>query len=104
MRRFEFMRADSERCVLQAIVGSSSQGTDSGQRIEFLAGGTTLLDLMKLDVMRPSRVLDINALAAGDAGRIAVKDKGLRLGAMVRMSDAANHPTIRGNYPVLAQA
>ena len=104
MRPFGFMHADNEKSVLQAIVGASGQGADSGQRIEFLAGGTTLLDLMKLDVMRPPRVLDINALAAGDAGRIAVKDNGLRLGAMVRMSDAANHPTIRGNYPVLAQA
>src|SRR5262249_23991171 len=61
-------------------------------------------DLMKLDVMQPSRVIDINALEQGREGQIAVSEKGLLLGSMVRMSAAAEHPEVRRNYPVIAQA
>ncbi|MCO1655165.1 FAD binding domain-containing protein [Pseudonocardia humida] len=63
----------------------------------FLAGGTTLVDLMKLDVLTPHRVLDINALPLRgiDAG------DGLRIGALERMSDVAAHP---GVYPVISRA
>ncbi|MCI0466437.1 MAG: FAD binding domain-containing protein [Beijerinckiaceae bacterium] len=75
------------------------------QPAAFLAGGTTLLDLMKLDVLRPRRVVDINTLRQEtDAGVIGVTSRGLRLGALVRMSDAAEHPEIKFNYPVLSQS
>ena len=70
---------------------------------EYLAGGTTLLDLMKLDVMRPARVVDITPLERGN-GAIAVSPAGLRLGALVKMSAAADHPDIVRTYPVLAQS
>src|ERR1700712_1178342 len=70
---------------------------------QFLAGGTNLLDLMKLDVMRPERVVDINALKA-EYGRIALDATELRLGALVRMAEAAAHPEIRGNWGVIAGA
>ncbi|MBW0104990.1 xanthine dehydrogenase family protein subunit M [Pseudonocardia sp. KRD291] len=63
----------------------------------FLAGGTTLVDLMKLDVMTPHRVLDINALPLRG---IDTQD-GLRIGALERMSDVAAHP---GIYPVISRA
>src|SRR5262249_8080249 len=66
--------------------------------------GTTLVDLMKLDVMRPSEVVDINALAAGPMGRIEVNRHGLRLGGLVRMAEAADHPEIRRGYPMIAQS
>ena len=46
-------------------------------------------------------VVDINALAAGDAGQIAFDDNGLRLGALVRMADAADHDAIKRAYPIL---
>ena len=72
--------------------------------MQFLAGGTTLLDLMKLDVMRPDRLVDINALADTPAGRIDAGERGLRLGALVRMADAAGHPAVQRDYPVIAQA
>ena len=68
-------------------------------------GGTALLDLMKLDVMRPGHVGDINALAQfGDAGSITAAGPGLRLGALTRMSEAAEHPEIKRNYLVLSQS
>ena len=70
----------------------------------YLAGGTTLIDLMKLEVMRPERVVDINALERTAAGRIERTDQGLRLGAMVRMADAAEHPDVVRDYPMVAQS
>jgi xanthine dehydrogenase YagS FAD-binding subunit len=69
----------------------------------FVAGGTTLFDLMKLDVMQPEAVIDINPLS-NDLGRIQVSDNGLRLGALVRMAEAADDTRIKRDYPVLAQS
>lgn len=69
---------------------------------EFLAGGTTLLDLVKLDVMRPQSLVDINRL---ELARIEELDGGrLRVGALVRNSDLAHHPVVRRRFPVLAEA
>ena len=73
-----------------------------------LAGGTTLLDLMKLNVMTPGALIDITCLAAADPGarrrsrppRMA----GSRIGALAAMSDVAEHPLIRERYPVVAEA
>ncbi len=70
---------------------------------QFLAGGTTLVDLMKLDVMQPTYVIDINALT-NDFGAIEVRSDGLRLGAFVHMGEAADHPAIRRDFPVIAQS
>ncbi|WP_433190836.1 FAD binding domain-containing protein [Actinoallomurus sp. CA-150999] len=63
----------------------------------FLAGGTTLVDLMKLNVMTPRHVLDINALPL----RGIDTSDGLRIGALERMSDVARHP---GVYPAISRA
>jgi xanthine dehydrogenase YagS FAD-binding subunit len=70
----------------------------------YLAGGTTLVDLMKLEVMRPERVIDINALHDSRYGRIELSPDGLRLGALVRMADAADHRDVQHHYPVIAQS
>jgi xanthine dehydrogenase YagS FAD-binding subunit len=94
MRPFEFARSDSLSDAIHAF-GAASQ---------YLAGGTTLIDLMKLDVMRPSRVIDINALQESGLGDIEVRADGLRLGAMARMSMVADDPRVRENYPVIAQS
>ena len=63
----------------------------------FLAGGTTLVDLMKLNVLTPGRVTDINALPL----RGIDTSDGLRIGALERMSDVAQHP---GVYPAISRA
>jgi xanthine dehydrogenase YagS FAD-binding subunit len=63
----------------------------------FLAGGTTLVDLMKLNVLTPQHVLDINELPL----RGIDTDDGLRIGALERMSDVAEHP---GVYPAISRA
>src|SRR5947208_1366815 len=68
----------------------------------FLAGGTTLVDLMKLHVERPAVLVDINHVPL--TGIEELQDGTLRVGAMVRNSDMAHHELIRTRYPVLSQA
>ncbi|MDI2127669.1 FAD binding domain-containing protein [Yinghuangia seranimata] len=70
-------------------------------RTAYLAGGTTLVDLMKLGVVEPDAVIDINGL--GLRG-IRLDRDGLRVGALERMSDVAEHPVVAAEFPVVAQA
>jgi xanthine dehydrogenase YagS FAD-binding subunit len=69
----------------------------------FLAGGTTLLDLMKLDVMQPDQVTDISDLSR-EFGAIEIGRDGLRLGALAHMADVGEHPEVIRNYPVISQS
>ena len=72
------------------------------RQAKFLAGGTTLVDLLRLDVETPNHLVDINALPLA---RIEpLPGGGVRIGAMVRNSDLANDPAIRKRYPVLSEA
>ncbi|WP_334165288.1 xanthine dehydrogenase family protein subunit M [Achromobacter mucicolens] len=71
-------------------------------RARFIAGGTNLLDLMKIEVETPSHLIDVNGL---DLDRIEpAGDGGLRIGALVRNADLAAHETVRRDYEVLARA
>src|SRR5437016_2169696 len=74
----------------------------SGADVRFIAGGTTLVDLMKLNVETPARVLDINRLPLDKIE--PTSDGGLKIGASVRNSDLAHHPTVQRDYAVLSQA
>jgi len=103
MRPFVYERAVSVPDAIRAMGPDDSVASNEASR-QFLAGGTTLIDLMKLDVLRPEHVVDINALARAQLGEIAVSENGLRLGALVRMAEAADHPAIRRDYPVIAQS
>jgi len=67
----------------------------------FVAGGTTLLDLMKLEVMSPAQLVDVNGLPLA---QIEVDGHGARIGALVRNSDLAHHPEIARRYPLLSEA
>jgi len=69
---------------------------------KFIAGGTNLIDLMKEDVERPTRLIDISRLPLGKVEETA--DGGLRIGALVPNSDLAYHPLIEKRYPLLASA
>jgi xanthine dehydrogenase YagS FAD-binding subunit len=94
MRPISYARATG---VAQAIA------TVSGDpELAFLAGGTTEVDLLRLDVVRPAGLVDINALPL--AGIEALEDGGLRIGALARMSDLAEAPAVVERYPMLAQA
>src|SRR5688572_5964711 len=70
----------------------------------FLAGGTTLIDLMKLNVETPSQVIDLATLDRPGLREIVEIDRGLRIGALVTMADAARHRLIARKYPVVAQS
>ena len=100
MHTFEFVRAaDSAAAVATAAQAKTAQ---QGADVRFVAGGTTLLDLMKLNVETPGRVLDINRLPLDKIE--ATPDGGLKIGATVRNSDLAHHPTVERDYSVLSQA
>jgi len=93
MREFAYQRAEQ---VEEAIAAANAPQT------KYLAGGTNLLDLMKGDVERPARIIDINRLPLAEI--LELPNGGVRIGAMVRNSDAANHRYIRQHYPLLSQA
>jgi len=99
MRPFDYQFATSRADAVRLAEGKSRATGD----VQYLAGGTTLVDLMKLDVMRPKTLVDIHALA-GELGDIQSNSEQLRLGALARMSDVAAHPDVRRDYPVIAQS
>ncbi len=88
MKTFDYRRADSPEAAVAA-----------GGR--FIAGGTNLLDLMKLEVETPERLVDISRL---DLNTIEEKDGGLLIGALVPNSDLAADPRVIARYPVLSRA
>jgi xanthine dehydrogenase YagS FAD-binding subunit len=95
MNPFEYQRADQVETALEAV--SQKQGA------RFLAGGTNLVDLMKNGVEQPTHLIDINRVASLVAIR-PLPNGGLRLGALARNSDTADHPLVRQRYPLLSQA
>jgi xanthine dehydrogenase YagS FAD-binding subunit len=70
--------------------------------VRFIAGGTTLLDLMKLDVERPRQLVDINRIGLDKLERLP--DGRLKIGALVRNSDLAHDATVKADYAVLSEA
>ena len=74
----------------------------SGLTSRFIAGGTNLLDLMKENVLRPERLIDISGLALKDVEQTATG--GLRIGALVSNAELAWHPLVEQGYPLLSQA
>lgn len=100
MHSFEFIRpADQATAIATA---AQSKTTQQGADVRFLGGGTTLIDLMKLNVETPTRVLDINRLPLDKIE--ATSDGGVKIGAMVRNSDLANHAKVQKDYSVLSQS
>ena len=93
---------DEKAAVVAASGAGDRQGPPTAAPKQFIAGGTTMLDLMKLDSMRPEALVDINALDASH-NRIEASDKGLQLGALVRMSALEAHSDVRRDYPMIAQ-
>ena len=103
MQPFVFEYATSPAAAVRA--GGRTQASSAVTNpTQYLAGGTTLLDLMKLDVMQPQSVVDINGLADTALGRIDVMPDGVRLGALVRMAQAAEHRAILRGCPMITQA
>jgi xanthine dehydrogenase YagS FAD-binding subunit len=92
VHEFQYSKAND---VAQAVTSVSPSGG------KFVAGGTTLIDLMKLDVERPKLLVDINGLPLD---RIEPEGGGLKIGAMVRNSDLAHDEKVMRIYPVLSEA
>lgn len=100
MKTFALTRAtDSAQAVATAAKAKTAQ---QGADIRFIGGGTTLLDLMKLNVEQPKTLIDINRLPLDKIE--ALPDGGLTIGAVARNSDLAFHPLVRKNYSVLSEA
>jgi xanthine dehydrogenase YagS FAD-binding subunit len=100
MKTFALTRATDPA---QAIATASKAKTaQQGAEIRFIGGGTTLIDLMKLNVEQPKTLIDINRLPLDKIE--ALPDGGLTIGAVVRNSDLAYHPIVRKNYAVLSEA
>lgn len=100
MNTFDFSRPANPTA---AIAGAAQAKTaQQGADVRFIAGGTTLIDLMKLNVETPSRLIDVNRLPFDKIETTA--DGGLQIGATVRNSDLANHPAVQRDYAALSQA
>jgi xanthine dehydrogenase YagS FAD-binding subunit len=93
METFTYTKATGVQQAIQAAGQSQAR---------FIAGGTTLLDLMKLNVERPGKLVDINRLPLDQVEKLP--DGRLRIGATVRNSDLAHHPAVVSDYAVLSQA
>ncbi len=102
MHPFEYTQAAEEKTAAGsgAIAGGAPGALQTPAR--FLAGGTTLIDLMKLNVETPARLIDISPLPLTKIE--PMPDGGLRIGAMVTNADLAHDPTVIQNYPFLSQA
>jgi xanthine dehydrogenase YagS FAD-binding subunit len=106
MRPFEYVRAGS---VAEAVLGVALNDAVDGRRdggadapAKIVAGGTNLIDLMKADVMRPARLVDVSRLPLD---RIEdLPDGGLRLGALATNAATAYDPRVESRYPLLSQA
>jgi xanthine dehydrogenase YagS FAD-binding subunit len=100
MKAFVLTRAgDSAQAIDTAATATTAQ---QGANIRFIAGGTTLLDLMKLNVEQPQTLIDITRLPLDKIE--SLPDGGLTIGAMVRNSDLAHHPVVKKDYAVLSEA
>jgi len=104
MRPFIYQRATDPSAAAQALATAAQANNPLTQAAaQPLAGGTTLIDLMKLDVMRPDALIDINPLA-GAWSAVSLDGGNLRLGSMARMAEIAAHSDIQRSYPLIAQS
>src|SRR6476619_3188798 len=100
MHIFEFIRPKDSAAAV--AVAAQSKTAQQGADVRFMGGGTTLVDLMKLNVETPARVLDINRLPLDKIE--PTPEGGLKIGATVRNTDLARNPLVERDYPVLSQA
>ncbi|MDB5328641.1 MAG: Periplasmic aromatic aldehyde oxidoreductase, binding subunit YagS [Phycisphaerales bacterium] len=101
MRAFSYTRADSVGAAVQEAAGNASIG-DASPLTKFIGGGTNLIDLMKADVLRPHKLIDLTRLPLKEI--VERPDGGLRLGALVTNADTAYDKRVAARYPLLARA
>jgi xanthine dehydrogenase YagS FAD-binding subunit len=93
MEPFKYLRVQDNLSAIQA--GGIANA-------KFIAGGTNMLDLMKLNIETPKQVVDINRLSLNKIEEL--QNGNIRIGALVKNSDLAYNPIIKKNYPVLSEA
>lgn len=93
MRPFKYSRVNDAANAVRTVSANAAAN--------FLAGGTNILDLMKEDVARPTELVDVSRL---NFTQIKSANGGVSIGATAKNTETANHPLIRGNYPLLTQA
>ncbi|MFD2718706.1 FAD binding domain-containing protein [Hymenobacter monticola] len=93
MNNFSYLQANQAKEATAAVTGTKGAA--------FIAGGTTVLDLMKLNVENHSQLVDINMVPFKGVEQTA---DGLRIGALERMSDVGEHPLVVQNYPAISQS
>ncbi|MDH3493980.1 MAG: xanthine dehydrogenase family protein subunit M, partial [Acidobacteriota bacterium] len=93
MRPFKYEKARDVRGAAKAVAGEEAA--------HYLAGGTNIVDLMKEDVARPTKLVDISGL---NLSKIESKRDKVSIGALATNKDTANHELIRENFPMLTQA
>ena len=111
MRPFTFTFASDLAGAVQAALAAGAgsagaagtAGTANGP-VQYLAGGTTMIDLMKLDVTRPAQLIDITRIASPQLHSIDIGPQGLRIGALATMRQVADHAGVQRDYPVVAQS
>jgi len=101
MRAFSYRRVRDAAEAAHATAGQRAAASTSAP-VQFIAGGTTMLDLMKLDSMRPQLLVDIGDLRARH-DYIRIDDHGLHLGALTRMQRVAEDPMVNRVYPVIGE-
>lgn len=94
MRPFKYVRATDLNAAARAVAANP--------RAKFLAGGTNILDLMKVDVERPDELVDLTRLELKEIK--TAQGGGVSIGALATNTETANHPLIRQSYPLLTQA
>jgi len=95
VRSFEYSRASDWQNAISRVAADP--------HAKFLGGGTNLIDLMKMGVETPASLVDINRLPLAQVEELP-GNGGIRIGALVRNSDLAEHPLITSHYPVLSEA
>jgi xanthine dehydrogenase YagS FAD-binding subunit len=100
MELFQLVTAQTVPDAVKAHAQSAT--AQNGAEIRFIAGGTNLVDYMKLNVERPRQLIDINRLPLDKIERSS--DGGLKIGALARNADVAQDPIVKAEYAVLSQA
>jgi xanthine dehydrogenase YagS FAD-binding subunit len=95
VRPFTYSRASDQQAAINGVAANPEA--------KFLGGGTNLVDLMTMGVERPAQLVDINRLPLSQVEELP-DNGGIRIGALVRNSDLAEHPVITARYPVLSEA
>ncbi len=100
MEIFNYQRAADPQVATQ-LIRSHAHASDLQSAAQYIAGGTNMTDYMTLEVLRPKWLIDINHLSDARLKQIEHTDRGIRFGALVKMSEAEDDPIVQSQYPLI---